>query len=63
MGDVPGSWDCTLVACFRLSKVLSAVVLLYALLTFKESESIGIMRLTNTCFKMLDELNGKNVAF
>lgn len=32
-------------------------------LPFKESESIGIIRLTNTCFKMLDELNGKNVAF
>lgn len=36
VGDVLSSWDSTLAVCFRLSKVLSAVVLL----TFEESESI-----------------------
>lgn len=63
VGDVLAFWDSTLVLCFRLSKVLSAVVLLYALLTFKKSESIQIIRLTNTCFKMLDELYRKNMSF
>lgn len=36
---------------------------LYVLLAFKESESIQITRLTYTCFKMLDELDRKNMSF